>query len=123
MTTNKLQSTRYDVSRWTAFTWADDSTAEERDPFISRAAAVVGRELERLCPKYAPLVELCRVNGKPQLKVTLRLPADDPEQALERLDYYITRALTAKAARVPTGPRERVQLRPPWGREEVTEVA
>lgn len=122
MATDKLKLERYAVSRWTAFTWSGDSTGEEREGFLQRAARVTERELHRLCPKYQAQVEVVQVAGSRQLCFRLTLPADDAEQALERLDYYLRRMLTAKSARVPTAVNRKVSLRPPWGREEATPV-
>lgn len=117
MATEKLELVRYDLSRTTAFTW--QGTSEEKR-YAKRAARALDRRLRELCAeRYAPQVKFVRRQGAPQLVVLLTLPAESPEEAVERLDYYIDRASSTD---VRNGAGGWVKVEFPWGETTVERV-
>lgn len=114
----------YVVRRWTAFEWsfADDDERKDRSDHLKRSAGTFERQLRRKFPSMEATVRQVKVKKDPQLLFELVLPAVDEHDAIRRARYRIDRALST---RVPTGralPRpEKIALRPPWGKEQVSE--
>jgi hypothetical protein len=136
------------VKQWTAFEWVypegkgkavqkqKTELRKDRTDHLKRAASMIERQLLHRCGSMDPRVKQVSVKREPQLLFEFTVRATDKDDAMRKARYWLRRGLQT---RVPTGKRvpvrdrtgktsgltrpERVALRPPWGKHEVTQAA
>jgi hypothetical protein len=104
------------VRRWTRFTPGRPAERKDREAHLARASLLMTTKMADTIPDMKGKVEQVRVNGEPELLFEITVLATDEDDARKRALYRFERVLTT---RIPTGPRQSVTLRPPWGKLEV----
>lgn len=130
-TTDERKLPHYEVSQWTAFAWSDppagmnpqaiDEILLMQDAKLEVFAETLQRKIVGVCPHFKPTIKSVRIERKPQLLISMTVPAIDEDDALGKLRYWTRRAASTTHSYKQAGRTKRntFGLTFPWGKTKV----